>query len=238
MTMQQAALQFDLNAELSFSSFYTACNKQAINHLSDMASGKGEMQFYLWGGNGAGKSHLLQACCQYAYQQKHQAFYLSLQKNQLIDPQILKGLEHFDLICIDNLDYCAQNAAWELALFNLYNDLRQNNHKLILSSHCSPKKLPVNLMDLKSRINWGLSLKLQPLSDEERIAAFTHKAKYLGFEISTKVGDFLTKHYAYDLPTLWTLLSALEQETLIAKRKLTLPFLKQILAKQHLPTSP
>jgi DnaA family protein len=80
---------------------------------------------------------------------------------------------------------------------------------------------------------WGLTLKLQELSDAERIAAFTCKAKYLGFEISPKIGDFLTKHYARDLPALWDLLEQLDQETLIAKRKLTLPFLKQILAKQE-----
>ncbi len=233
--MQQAPLLFDLNAELSFNSFYTACNSQVIQSLMEIAIGNNhEPQFYLWGSQGSGKSHLLQACCQHAHQYQRKAFYLRLYKNNLINPKVLEGLEEYDLICIDNVDYCAGHPAWEMALFNLYNDHRQNNHRLILSAHCSPHELPISLPDLKTRLNWGLSLELQPLSDEERIAAFSCKAKHLGIEISTKVSNFLTKHYAADLPTLWKLLTALERETLIAKRKLTLPFLKQILAKEPL----
>ena len=81
-------------------------------------------------------------------------------------------------------------------------------------------------------MSWGLILKLQELSDAERIAALTCKAKHLGFEISPQVGQFLNKHYARDLPALWELLPKLEQATLVAKRKLTVPFLKQIMEKE------
>ena len=131
--------------------------------------------------------------------------------------------------CIDNIDHCAGNPEWEIALFNFYNRHRDNGHQLILSAHCAPHLLPLKLADLKTRTSWGLTLILQELSDVERIAAFRCKAKYLGFDISPQVGLFLNKHYARDLPALWHLLPKLEQATLVAKRKLTVPFLKQIL---------
>ena len=227
---EQIPIQFDLKAEQSFTSFYTACHQEVIQYLTDTASGKANQQIYLWGSKGLGKTHLLQACCQQAHQRQRSAFYLPLQKNQLPAPDVLEGLEALDLVCIDNIENCAGDSAWELALFNFYNLNRDSDHQLIISAHCPPNFLPLELPDLKTRMSWGLTLKLQELSDAERIAALTCKAKHLGFEISPRVGQFLNKHYARDLPTLWELLPKLEQATLIAKRKLTVPFLKQILA--------
>lgn len=228
---EQIPVQFDLQAEQSFASFYTASHQQVIQQLTDTASGQGEQQLYLWGKQGSGKSHLLQACCLRAHQRKLSAFFLPLDKNQPPTPEILSGLETFDLICIDNIEVCAGNKIWELALFNFYNRHRGNNHQLIVSADCPPNYLPIDLADLKTRMSWGLTLKLQELSDTEQISALTFKAKNRGFKISPQVGDFLTKHYARDLPALWRLLPKLEQATLVAKRKLTVPFLKQILAE-------
>lgn len=229
---EQIPIQFDIQAEQSFSSFYSASHQQIIQHLTDCASGSGEQLIYLWGDEGLGKTHLLQACCQHAHQLQRSAFYLPLQKAQLPPPGVLDGLESFDLVCIDNIELCAGHLEWEVALFNLYNLNRENDHQLIISAHSPPSFLPLELADLKTRMGWGLTLKLQALSDTERIAALTCKARYLGFDISPQVGKFLIKHYVRDLPALWTLLPRLEQATLIAKRKLTVPFLKQILADE------
>ncbi|NOU15206.1 MAG: DnaA regulatory inactivator Hda, partial [Methylococcaceae bacterium] len=57
------------------------------------------------------------------------------------------------------------------------------------------------------------------------------KADQLGFEISPKVGRFLLTHYARDLNGLWVLLEKLDRASLAAKRKLTLPFLRQVLSQ-------
>lgn len=229
---EQLPIQFDIKVEQSFSSFYTASHLQVVKHLTDTSSGKGDRQIYLWGEQGAGKTHLLQACCLQAHALQRTAFYLPLPQNQLPAPNVLEGLEALDLVCIDNIENCAGDSAWELALFNFYNLNRDNNHQLIISADCPPRFLPLELPDLKTRMGWGITLKLQELSDTERIAAFTCKAKHLGFEISPQVGQFLNKHYARDLPALWELLPKLEQATLIAQRKLTVPFLKQILAEE------
>ena len=80
---EQIPVQFELSAEQSFASFYTASHQEAIQHLTNTANGKGDQQIYLWGEQGLGKSHLLQACCQQAHQRQRSVFYLPLQKNQL-----------------------------------------------------------------------------------------------------------------------------------------------------------
>lgn len=229
---EQIPLQFDFKAEQSFASFYTARHQQIVQHLTDTANGRGEQQLYLWGRQGSGKSHLLQACCLHANQHKRDAFYLCLNANKLPEVNVLDDLVLFELVCIDNIESCAGNHLWQLALFNFYNHHRENNHQLIIATHCPPSYLALELTDLKTRMSWGLTLKLQELSDTEQIAAFTFKAKNLGFEVSPQVGNFLAKHYARDLSKLWQLLAKLEQATLVAKRKLTVPFLKHILANE------
>lgn len=228
---EQIPIQFDIKVEQSFASFYIASHAEVVQHLMATASGQGERQVYLWGAAGLGKTHLLQACCQQAYLLQRSSFYLPLKKNQLPSPDVLDGLETLDLVCIDNIEVCAGNSDWELALFNFYNLSRENDHQLVISAHYPPNFLPLELPDLKTRMSWGLTLKLQELSDEEKIAALTCKAKNLGLEISPQVGQFLSKHYARDLPALWQLLPRLEQATLVAKRRLSVSFLKQILAE-------
>lgn len=233
---EQIPIQFDIKAEQSFASFYIASHQQVIKHLTDTSCGQGDRQIFLWGAQGSGKSHLLQASCQQAFQHQRSTFYLLLEKHQLPPPEVLEGLESFDLVCIDNIENCAGESSWEQALFNFYNRNRENDHQLIISADCPPGFLPLELPDLKTRMGWGITLKLQELNDAERIAALTCKAKHLGFEISPQVGQFLNKHYARDLPALWDLLPKLEQATLIAKRKLTVPFLKQVLDEKKLPS--
>lgn len=229
---EQFTLQFESNAEQSFASFYTANNLEAVKHLNSIANKSGEQQLFIWGNEGTGKSHLLQACCQAAYKNGFTAFYLDL-SNDLAAPSILDGIESFDLVCLDNIQHCSNNAEWEIALFNFYNRQRANNSHLVISGDCPPKFLMIQLPDLKTRLAWGLTLKLQELSDEDLIAAFTCKAKYLGLDIPPTVGEFIKKNYSRNANRLWLLLPKLEQATLVAKRKLSVPFLKEILAGEQ-----
>jgi len=226
---EQLTLQFDTNAEQSFASFYTGCNTEAVTYLKDISNHQGEQQLFIWGDKGTGKSHLLQACCQAAHRNKMNAFYLDIANKDLIKPSVLDGLESFDLVCIDNIQHCAGDKSWELGLFNFYNRQRSNNKHLLIAANCPPKFLKLQLPDLKTRLSWGLTLKLNELSDDDLIAAFTCKAKYLGLDIPEPVGEFLKKNYSRNLSDLWALLPKLEQATLVAKRKLSVPFLKEIL---------
>jgi DnaA family protein len=115
-----------------------------------------------------------------------------------------------------------------LALFNFFNRHRDLGHKLIISSGVAPNALAIQLPDLKTRLNWGLGLNLQTPDDDGRIAALVYKARRMGLEISLPAGRFLLHRADRDMASLWRLLDRLDQASLAAKRKLTIPFLKQI----------
>jgi len=228
----QFPLQFEFQTNLTFASFFPGNNAEIVNQLMGMAGEGAEQQIYIWGEKGSGKSHLLQACCQQAKAEGKDPFFLAFAANDLPSPKILEGLENVELVCFDDLQNIAGNAEWELALFVFYNSHRQNNHKLVLAADCPPKFLPFALLDLKTRMAWGLTLKILPLHEEQLIEALSFKARYLGFDIPPKVGQFLLSHYVKDLPALWQLVEKIDKATLAAQRKLTIPFLKQILSEE------
>ncbi|MGZ4958006.1 MAG: DnaA regulatory inactivator Hda [Methylomonas sp.] len=228
----QVPLQFEFQSNQTFASFFPGNNAEIVGQLQAMADEGGEQQVFVWGDAGSGKTHLLQACCQHAKALGKDPFYLAFSRDKLPAPAMLEGLEDMELVCLDEMQNVAGNREWQEALFNFYNLHRQNNHKLVLAADCPPKFLPFELLDLKTRMSWGLTLKIQPLRDDQLIEALTHKARFLGFDIPPAVGRFLLNHYVHDLPALWLLLEKIDRATLAAQRKLTIPFLKQILADE------
>jgi len=229
---QQLPLHFEFRANQTFNDFFPGINREIVTHLQQCIAGLGEQQIFLWGKPGQGKTHLLQACCHQALNQNLSSFYFDLSNAGLPDPSMLNGLDEYEIVCFDNIERIAGNAAWELAFFNFFNRQRDSGHKLIVSASSAPNDIAIRLPDLKTRLNWGLTLKIQPLDDNDRIAALIFKADQMGFEIAPQAGRFLLTHYDRDPASLWALLEKLDKASLAAKRKLTIPFLKQILDEQ------
>ncbi|AKO45224.1 DnaA regulatory inactivator Hda [[Haemophilus] ducreyi] len=193
--------------------------------------------FYIWGAKSCGKSHLLKAVSnQYLLSQKT-ASYIPLTKSHYFSPLVLDNIEKMDVICLDDLQAIANNEEWELAIFDLFNKIREQQslfnqgHKtlLLISADCSPHQLKIKLPDLKSRLTWGEVYQLYDLTDDQKIVILQRKAYQKGIELSEEVANFLLKRLDRDLPVLLAELDKLDRASLQAKRKLTMPFVKEIL---------
>lgn len=230
----QIPLHFEFRANQTFGDFFPGGNGEMINHLHHCIAGSGEPFVFLWGGAGLGKSHLLHACCHEAQKRNLSSFYFDFANSEKADPDLLKGLEDCDLVCFDNIEHMAGKPDWEIALFNFFNQHRDLGHKLIVSSVRAPGALAIRLADLKTRLNWGLILKIKTLDENDRVSALIFKARQMGLEISPQAGRFLLNHSDRDPASLWSLLEKLDQASLSAQRKLTIPFLKLILNKHSL----
>lgn len=228
---EQLPVKFEFRANQAFDDFYPGTNQDVIDHLTKTVTGIGEQLIFLWGEEGYGKSHLLQACCNKAFDLGISAFYLDLSVVASTESGLFAGLENFELVCLDNIEALAGCKDWELAFFNFFNQHRDHQHRLILSANCAPNALVFTLPDLQTRINWGLPLKIQTLDDDDKIAALMHKAQKMGFDIAPQAARFLLTHYDRNLSSLWLMLEKLDSASLAAKRKLTIPFLKQILGQ-------
>ena len=218
-----------LKAHATFASYFAGSNQAVIDYLHQVVAGT-ESYVYLWGETGSGSSHLLQAACHLAYQQKMSAAYLPLQQLHKLPTAVLESVEQNQLVCIDDIHVVAGNSQWEEAVFDCYNRLKEADCQFIIAGNQHPKKLGIELPDLVSRLCWGVSFQLQLLSDEEKQAALQLAANQRGFELPNSVAQFILTHCARQQGELFQLLIKLDEASLVAKCKLTIPFVKQILS--------
>ncbi len=226
---QQLPLGIGLRDDCTLDTFYAGDNEIILNHLRLITHNKGEQFTYLWGKIGVGRTHLLQGICNDASKYGLGAVYLPLADLSQNSPLMLQGLERLHLICIDDIEVISGDSSWEEALFHLFNRIRAHNHHLVVAANCAPALLAVKLADLKSRLAWGVTYQIQPLDDNQLVAALQLRAKQRGLELSQEVGLFLMRRAMRAMPHLYALLDKLDQASLAAQRRLTIPFVKSVL---------
>lgn len=231
MRTRQLPLQITLRDDATFENFLGASNLQILNALSQLLQGQGERFIYCWGELGCGRTHLLQACCHELSALSHQIVYLSMTELAALSPNVLENLEQLSLICIDDIDAAFENTAWEEALMHLYNRVRETHSRLIVAGDHLPQESRCRLLDLRSRLSWGLVYKITSLDDEQICDALQMRAKYRGLELPKEVALYLLKHYPRNMAALFDMLETLDQASLIAKRRLTIPFVKTIFSE-------
>lgn len=235
MTLQLPLVGIGLTSSASFANYVPATDNQAIPRImQEVISGQGESCLYLWGEHGTGKSHLLQAACQQISQQGGTPVYLPLATFSQHSPDILEDLDALDLICLDDLQAIIGLNEWERAVFRLFNVLREAHIPLLMAAHTAPKQLGLHLPDLISRLSWGGVFSLTALDQDGLIHALQKHAQERGLELSTKVARYLIDRSPHDMATLIEWLQILDYASLSARRKLTLPFVREVLQQQLL----
>ena len=78
----------------------------------------------------------------------------------------------------------------QIALFNLYNRLREGKGRLLTSGPCAPAQLPMR-PDVVTRLGWGLIYQIHGLSDDEKVQALHAHAASRGFRLGAGVAATL-----------------------------------------------
>jgi DnaA family protein len=225
----QLPLGLVLQDSARFDSYFPGLNREAVQHLQQAASGKGEKLVYVAGTRGMGKTHLLQAACHSASQCGRTSTYLPLQELLELAPTILEDLEQLDLICLDDVAAIAGNAVWERGVFDLFNRVRAAGGTLLVAGEQRPDQSGFALPDLVSRLGWGVTYTLKPLADDDVIASLACRAQGRGLELPEDTAQFMLRRFPRDLPTLFALFDTLDTASLIEQRRLTIPFVKSVL---------
>lgn len=226
---RQLPLGISLAPGASFDAFFPGPNGFAVDLLRAMAAGRGEPQAFLAGGAGLGKSHLLQAACRDAAARGARAAYLPLDGEVGRRPEVLEGLDALSLVAIDTLDAVAGHAEWERGLYALVDAARTAGCRLLFAARALPADLGLGLADLASRLAWGPVLRIAPLDDEQKRTALRARAGELGLELPPAVADYLVRHFPRDLAGQLERLERLDRASLASGRRLTVPFVKQVL---------
>ena len=229
VTNQQLPLQFHQFQTLTFSQFSTGVNSELVKQLKKAALGELDSPLYLWGNQGSGKSHLLQAACKLAGDQQRTVAYIPANLLVQHKTDVLEGLEHLHLICIDDLEQFENDLNWQEACLHLFNRIKDAGHQLIIASSFSPKNIALDLKDLKSRLAWGLSYRLEELTDAEKLILLQERAEQRGFEISQDVAEYLITRVDRNLKHLLNILEKLDQHSLAEQRRITIPFVRKLI---------
>ncbi len=219
---QQIPLRIGLRDGATFANFLPGANA-AVRHALQAAA---EPFIYIGGAVGSGRSHLLQAACHQVGEESGLAAYLPLAECLAMSPQMLEGMEQMALVAIDDVELLAGNPEWEQALFHLYNRVRDAGHRMVVAGNGAPAALGIELPDLLSRLGWGPVFQLQPLDDAGKSEALRMRAGQRGMELPVEVAEYLLNHGSRDMHYLFELLDRLDEGSLAAQRKLTIPFVK------------
>lgn len=225
----QLPLPISLPDNETFASFYAGSNQLLVDTLQTVLAQPNFYSIYFWSTMSLGRTHLLYASCHALLKNNKKACYIPLEQSAFFTPDIFIGLDDYDLVCLDNIDFIAGNLQWEVAIFDLYNRLtEQKKAKLFITANSSPNQLNLSLPDLRSRLNWGQVYQLKELYDDDKLKALQLRSHLRGFELPTEVGLFLLKRVNRDMPSLFNLLDKLDQATITEQRKITIPFIKQL----------
>jgi len=232
-TPRQLSLGVSLNDQARFDNFYVPAaspNVPILGLLQAQARGQGEPFVYLWGPPGVGLTHLLQAACHTAEASGLSIQYLPLRDLLGFAPgPLLEEMDALDFLCLDGLDAIAGRRDWEEALFHLYNRLHEQGSRLLVAAAQGPRALPLVLPDLRSRLQWGVTCQLEPLTDLGKREALRHRARSRGLDLSEEVADYVLQRVPRDMNQLFCHLERLDHASLAEQRKLTIPFVKKVL---------
>jgi DnaA family protein len=215
--MQQLLLQLAPPPAPTLDNFVPGRNGAALQALRDISRGEGTERFvYLWGAPGSGRTHLLRGLARAATGRA--AAYACGEAAGSADGDTVLALDNVQDLSTDH----------QVGVFDLYNRMRSAQGALVASGDAAPAQLALR-EDLRSRLAWGLSFQLHPLSDEEKAAALRGHARARALALGEDVIAYLLRHAQRDMTSLIGILDALDRYSLEHKRPVTLPLVRDAL---------
>ncbi len=202
--------------------------------------GGGYNPFFLYGGVGLGKTHLLHAIGhQLRARHSHlQVLYLPAEHfvNELISSLRFNRMQEFrdrfrsiDVWMVDDIQFLANKERTQEEFFHTFNTLYTRQRQIVLSSDASPRHLRDLEERLRSRFEWGLIADIQPPDLETKVAILRRKADQEGVALPDDVATFIASQVRSNIRELEGLLNRVIAFASLTAQPLTLELTKETL---------
>ena len=197
-----------LNPKYTFDTFVTG-NSNSFAHAAALAvaenPAKNYNPFFMYGGVGLGKTHLMHAIGHKILQNQPQkrVLYISSEKfiNELINsikdgkPEAFRQkYRNVDVLLVDDIQFLANKERVQEEFFHTFNALKDANKQIILSSDRPPKEIEKLQDRLCSRFEGGLIADVQAPDLETRIAILKKKSILENYNVPDDVMAYIASH--------------------------------------------
>ncbi|MCQ2571055.1 MAG: chromosomal replication initiator protein DnaA [Candidatus Saccharibacteria bacterium] len=169
--------------------------------------------FFIYGGSGYGKTHLIQAIGNEIHklhpemnilyvtiEQFYGDFVYSLQKKKLDD--FKNKYRNLDVLIVDDFQFIQGKAESQNEFFHTFNELYANNKQVIVAADRLPSQIATVDPRLASRLTQGISFDIQLPDFETRCAIIHTKAEMLGQMLDNVTVEFLAENFGTNIRDL------------------------------------
>ncbi|MDU4896589.1 MAG: chromosomal replication initiator protein DnaA [Haemophilus parainfluenzae] len=197
-----------LNRKHVFDNFVEGKSNQLARAVGQkLALAPGEQTanpFFLYGGTGLGKTHLLHAIGNGILANKPNARVLYIHANNFMQhmvkamrdnkmDQFKKFYRSLDALLVDDIQFFAEKEKTQEEFFHIFNNLFETSRQIILTSDRYPKEIEKIEERLKSRFGWGLTTAIEPPDLETRVAILLKKAEEHNMALPEEVAFFIAQ---------------------------------------------
>ncbi|HYD01407.1 MAG TPA: chromosomal replication initiator protein DnaA [Phycisphaerales bacterium] len=234
-----------LNPDYAFDGFVVGPGNR-LAHAAALAvasnPGRHYNPFFVHGGVGLGKTHLLQAICLAIRAQRPDAviYYTSCEgfMTQFMDAVAAGAMHlfrhkfrHVDVLVIDDIHFLAKRDRTQEEFFHTFNSLFQNGKQIVLSSDAPPHEIPDLEDRLVSRFKSGLVAEVSPPDFETRVQILKNKARLRGFELTEPVAQRIAQRIDTNIRELEGAVIKLQMMATVDKREIDLDLVKAALGE-------
>ncbi len=206
--------------------------------------GKSYNPLFIYGGVGLGKTHLMHAIGNSILDSNPQAKVVYLHSERFVNDMITalrtNSIDQFknyyrsvDALLIDDIQFFAGKNRSVEEFFHTFNALLEGQKQIILTSDRYPRDVEGIDDRLRSRLNWGLTVEIEPPEFETRVAILSKKVEEYHLELPKDAAFFIAKRFRSNVRDLeGALQRVLASLRLHQKTTITLDFVHNALRDQ------